>query len=45
MRNALALCYDKKKFLYEACPDIMPYGYLSDLEQLLWEKFYESIKT
>lgn len=45
MRNSLALCYEKKMFLYEARPDIAPYGFLSDLEMFLWEKYYATLRA
>jgi hypothetical protein len=34
-----------KSYLYEVRPDIMPYGFLSDLEMELWERYYETLKT
>ena len=40
----MALCHEKKKFLYEARPDIFPEGYLTYLEQQLWDLYYMEIK-
>ena len=34
------LCGDKGRFLYEACPDIFPQGYLTDTELHLWGLYY-----
>ena len=33
-----------KSYLYEVRPDIMPYGFLSDLEMELWERYYSELK-
>jgi len=44
IRASLALCYDKKTYLYQVRPDIMPYDYLSDLEILLWDLFYADLQ-
>lgn len=40
VRNSLALCYDRKAFLYQVRPDIMPYDYLSETEMCLWSYYY-----
>jgi hypothetical protein len=33
----------KNAYLYEARPDIVPYGFVSDLEMELWELYYEEL--
>ena len=45
MRNSLSLCYEKKKFLYEARPDLFPQGFVTQVEMSLWAKFYEGLNT
>ncbi len=45
MRNSLALCHDMKAFLFEARPDLMPYGFLSDLELELWGRYYDEMNS
>ena len=37
---ALELCYSKHRFLFEARPDLLPEGRLTDLEMELWSMFY-----
>ena len=32
------------RFLYEAIPDKLPYGFLSDVEVGLWARHFESRK-
>lgn len=44
VKNSLSLCFDKKTYLYQIRPDIMPYDYLSDMEMELWEMFYAEMK-
>jgi len=44
VRNSLALCHDKKCFLYEARPDLFPQGFVTQVEIALWSKFYEGLK-
>jgi hypothetical protein len=39
------MCQNAGKFLYEARPDILPYGYLTPLEMELWEMFYKERKS
>jgi len=29
--------------LYEVRPDIMPFDYVSDVEMILWGKYYETL--
>lgn len=45
IRESLALCYEKKTYLYQVRRDLMPYDYLSDLEIELWGMFYEELKN
>ncbi len=36
----MAMCHQRGAFLYQIRPDVMPYGFLTDLEIELWEMFY-----
>jgi len=40
----MILCYEKKKFLYEARPDLFPYNRLTGTEQKLWDFFYTDLE-
>jgi len=40
----LALCYERKRFLYEALPDLFPAGYLTQTEMELWGMYYKYLK-
>lgn len=42
MRSALALCDRMGRFLFEARPDLLPEGYLTETETLLWGRFFEA---
>lgn len=44
MRASLALCYANHSFLYQARPDLIPYGFLSETEMYLWAEYLDSIK-
>jgi len=37
------LCHLRNSYLYEARPDIVPYGFCSDLEMELWELYYKDL--
>lgn len=41
----MALCYDRKAFLYQVRPDIMPHDYLSETEMILWSYWYEELNA
>ena len=34
------LCAERGAFLYQACPDLFPQGYLTDTEIDLWALYY-----
>jgi len=40
----LSLCYERKRFLYEARPDLFPAGYLTNTEMELWGMYYDHIE-
>ncbi len=40
----MALCYANKGYLYQQCPWIIPYGFLTPLEIELWKKFFAELK-
>jgi len=35
------LCKEQGGFLFQAAPDLFPYGRLSGMEISLWSKYYE----
>lgn len=41
MKATLALCDAKGSWLYDARPDLFPYGRLSTVELQLWGMYYE----
>lgn len=45
MKALLGLADMKGSYLYEIAPDIMPYGYASNLEIELWGLYYADKKT
>lgn len=42
VRASMTLCNINHSFLYQARPDLMPYGFLSDLELMLWAEFFDN---
>jgi len=42
---ALSLCDKNGMFLFQAMPDVFPQGRLTELELMLWEKYFEEKKT
>ena len=36
----MQLAESRGRFLFEVCPDLIPEGYLTDLEMSLWGLFY-----
>jgi len=41
VQAALALCHQNGKFLYETLPDYFPQGRLTQVEVVLWSRFFE----
>ena len=37
----MALCDNKGRFLFEARPDLLPEGYLTEAETIMWGWFFE----
>lgn len=42
VRAAMVLCHINRSFLYEVRPDLFPYGFLTDLEVMLWGEFFDN---
>ncbi len=40
---SLMLAHEKKRFLFEIRPDIIPQGFLTDMEMELWGYFYDEL--